>query len=95
MGSFITNATTKQLPPISLDYQLNLLDVSGDVVQTVDASIDLMPNGATPSLARYDTSQATGSLSFQTQFDFGDGVEFQKLPFGFKFALPADLPADT
>ena len=95
MGSFATKATTKQLPTISLDYQLNLLDTNGDVVQTVDASINLLPNGATPSFARYDTAQAAGSLSFQAQFDFGDGVEFQKLPFGFKFALPADLPADT
>jgi hypothetical protein len=92
LGFFVTPATIKEMPTITLDYQVNLLDGAGEVVQTVDASLNLLPSGATPSFARYNTLQAESSSAFQAQYSFGDGVEFQKLPFGFKFGLPADLP---
>jgi hypothetical protein len=92
IGMFVTPATIKEMPTITLDYQVNLLDGTGEVVQTVYASLNLLPSGATPSFARYNTLQAEGSSAFQAQYSFGDGVEFQKLPFGFKFGLPADLP---
>lgn len=95
LGFFRTNSTIKQLPEITLDYQLNLLNGDGTVRQTLDSTINLVPNGSTPSFARYNTYQAEGSSSFQAQFSFGDGVELQKLPFGFKFGLPADLPEGT
>jgi len=92
LGFFKTPSTIKELPTITLDYQVNLLDASGAVIQTVDASVNLSPNGSTPGFVSYDTLQAEGSSTFQARYSFGDGVEFQKLPFGFKLGLPADLP---
>ncbi|HEY7805247.1 MAG TPA: DUF4114 domain-containing protein, partial [Orrella sp.] len=94
LGNFQTRASASELPPISLPYTVNLLDGNDQVIQTVQSSIDLMPNGATPVLYEYD-SQLTDRKVFQAQFGYGDGVEFQKLPFVVKTALPATLAQNT
>jgi len=96
VGLFTTKATAREMPTITLDYTVNLLDGDGKVVQTVDASLNLVPSGATPSFVRYKSpspSESAETSVFQARFGSKaiEG-ELQMLPFSFKIGLPADLP---
>ena len=95
LGTFLTKSNAQELPTVVLPFQVELLNSSGDIVETVTSSINLVPNGTTPSFARYTGWLPEGRAVFQAKYGFGDGVDFQKLPFYIKAALPASLPEGT
>lgn len=95
IGTFRTNSTAQELPTVVLPYAVELLDAAGDVIETVQASIDLLPNGTTPSFMNYTAFLPSGRSIFEARFGFGDGINFQKLPFDIKVALPTGLPENT
>jgi len=95
LGMFQTSSTAAELPAITLPYTVNLFNADNEVVQSAQSSINLMPNGATPTIYQYDSNLLTDRDVFQTQFGSGDGVEFQKIPFAFKVGLPSTLPQNT
>lgn len=92
MGTYLTQLSALQLPTVTLPYRVELLTTEGDVAETVHSSIDLVPNGSTPSFAVYSGLLPEGRKVFQARSGFGNGVDFQKLPFTIKAALPDHLP---
>lgn len=96
IGSFETKSNAQVLPTISLPYRIELLDENGNAIDIVDASIDLTPNGSTPSFSVFSQPFLPEDREvFQAQYGFGDGVNFKKLPFAIKAALPGGLAENT
>lgn len=92
MGSLQTKSSAQELPTISLPYRVELLGADNSVVDSVSASIDLVPNGTTPSFSVFTDLLPQDRAVFQARYGFGDGIEFQALPFAIKAALPGGLP---
>ena len=95
MGSFLTKSDAQELPTISLPYRVELLGADNAVVDTVSTSIDLVPNGTTPTFSVFTKLLPEDRAIFQARYGFGDGVTFQALPFAIKAALPGGLPEGT
>jgi hypothetical protein len=94
LGTFLTQLNAQQVPKVTLPYRIELLDAAGNVWQTVDSTVELLPNGSTPNFASFSEFLPQGREVLQVRAGFGQGINFgfQELPFTVKAALPTHLP---
>ena len=70
VGSFQTKSNAQELPTISLPYRVELLGADNAVVDTVSTSIDLVPNGTTPTFSVFTGLMPEDRAIFQSTIWF-------------------------